>query len=336
MSQLSTLIFQFTLSALVIIISGIFLVHFADKLSHLTKLGGVFIGSLFLASATSLPELSIDIISIQNHAPNLALGDLLGSSLFNLMILGIADLLHKGEVSVFSKKSASHALSGTISILVTVVALISIILSKELNFFSKLSLGEIGPGVILIFIIYILGIRLIYYNQSFSPHQKTKIENTESLKKTLSGFLACALMIAIAAPYLSNSAQDIAHMTNLTKSFLGTTLLAFSTSLPELISTMSSLKRKSYDLAIGNIFGSNAFNMILLFPLDFFHEGNLLKDVSLIHLYTGLCIVLVTSVAIITQLYQIERRKKVLEPDALFIIFLVSSSLFGLYFLKEF
>jgi cation:H+ antiporter len=130
---------------------------------------------------------------------------------------------------------------------------------------------------------------------------------------------------------MAESAGAIAEMTGLGKTFIGSTLVAFCTSLPELVSTIAAVRMGAFDLAVGNIFGSNSFNMILLVPLDWLHPGNLLGSISRSHVLTALGVILATSVAVMGQLYHEEKRKKIIEPDALAIIAVVIGALYVLY-----
>jgi cation:H+ antiporter len=87
-------------------------------------------------------------------------------------------------------------------------------------------------------------------------------------------------------------------------------------------------------MAMGNILGSNSFNMVLLIPLDLVFEGSLLGAVSPSHAYTAVCVILVTSVVLLSQLYPVERKKPFLEPDTWLAIALIVSSFTGLYFIS--
>ncbi len=147
----------------------------------------------------------------------------------------------------------------------------------------------------------------------------------------ISTYFASALAVFVAAPFLAEAAGDIADSTGLGKTFVGTTLVAFCTSLPEVVSTVAAVRMGAFDLAVGNIFGSNSFNMILLIPLDFSHAGNLLGAVSRSHILTGLAVILATSVVVMGQLYQSEKRKKFIEPDAFAVMAIVISALLILY-----
>jgi cation:H+ antiporter len=305
----------------------------SDAIGDLLKLGRLFAGSILLAGATSLPELLVDLSAVKKGMPDLAVGDLMGSSLMNLLILAVADLLHRNPNKMFSRASAHHALSASISINMTVLACIAIFLGPQLTGFS---FGEIGVGPVAIGLVYILGLRLVYRDQSLQvpPSQTVKSSDRRSkLAKAFSIYAASALMIFIAAPFLAESAGQIADMTGLGKTFIGSTLVALCTSLPEIVSTAVAVRMGAFDLAVGNIFGSNSFNMILLIPLDLIQEGNLLGIVSRTHVLTGLAVILATSVVVMGQLYQSESRKKFVEPDAFTVIGIVTGTFAVLYWL---
>ncbi|MBP9707160.1 MAG: sodium:calcium antiporter [Oligoflexales bacterium] len=324
---------QFFLSAAAIIVAGIFLARSSDKIAELTNMGRLFAGSILLAGATSLPELMVDVSAIRKGMPDLAVGDLMGSSLMNLLILGIADLVHRSPHKMFSRAGAQHALSAAMSINVTVLAAIAILLGPQL---AGIEVGEIGIGVLAIGVAYILGLRLVYYDQQLvvrgeggATSQGTNKRG--ALSRAISIYMLSALVIFIAAPFLADAAGEIADLTGLGKTFIGSTLVAFCTSLPEVVSTITAIRMGAFDLAVGNIFGSNSFNMIVLIPLDWFHQGNLLASVSNTHVLTALAIILATSVAVMGQLYHEEKRKKFIEPDALAVIGIVVGALLLLY-----
>ena len=293
------------------------------------KIGKLFVGSILLAGATSLPEFLVDVSAIKQGMPDLAVGDLLGSSLMNLLILAVADILHKNPKKMFSRASAQHALSSTISINLTVITGIFIFLGPKVKEFN---IGELGFGPLLIGITYLLSLRLIYHSR---PSDDGPRENTgrkgKGLPLAIMIYLASAAVIFVAAPYLAEAAGQIAESSGLGKTFVGTTLVALCTSLPELVSTLTAVRMGAFDLAVGNIFGSNAFNMVLLVPLDFIHSGNLLASVSHSHVLSALSVILATSLVTIGQLYHQEKRVKFIEPDAFSVIAVVLGALFLLY-----
>jgi len=315
---------------MVVVIAGTFLTRSADRIAELTGLGRLLIGSILLAGATSLPELCVDVNAALHGMDDLAVGDLMGSSLANLIILAIADLLTRSKGGMFSHVAARHALSGAAAVSLTALA--------GLMITSRFGVGfaGVGLGSSVVFVAYVLSIRIIFHDQRSAareaePAAASHAEPPRSLMRAILVFAGAALMILLAAPFVARSAGEIATLSGLGNTFVGTTLVAFSTSLPELVATIAAVRMGAFDLAVANIFGSNAFNMAMLFPIDVVSEGPLLSRVSQTHVTTCLWVVATTAVAIVGQLYHVEKRKRLIEPDALLIIAMVLAALLMIY-----
>jgi cation:H+ antiporter len=338
---MASALLQFVITAAVIVVAGTVLTRCADAIAERTGLGRLIAGSIFLAFATSLPELLVDLNAVRIGLPDLAVGDLMGSSLFNLLILGAMDLVHRTRGRLLSHASAAHALSGTMSIAQTALAAIALLLAARL---APYALAGMNVGVLAIAAAYVLGVRIVYYDQRRaaailgveSPGGTAPPESahaaTPTLTRALAGYVAAAAAIIVAAPFLARAAGRLAELTGLGQTFIGTTLVALSTSLPELVATWTAVRMGAFDLALGNIFGSNAFNMVLLAPLDLAYPGSLLAAASPAHAVTALATILITAVVIIGQLYQVERRIRFLEPDAVLVILLVLGALALIYY----
>jgi cation:H+ antiporter len=288
-----------------------------------------------LAAVTSLPELSVDLEALRLNSPNLAVGDLFGSCLFNLMILAIADLIHKRSEGLFSYSSKYHAIAAIVSI--NIVTITSFILMIE-KYFKLYTIGHISILSFLILGAYFLGLRIIYKNQKklmMLDKKKSEIklvENYLGRARAIVGFILCAICIFLIAPFLSQSAKKMAMEFGVSETFVGTSLIALSTSFPELVTTLAAVRMRSFDLAIGNIFGSNALNMLLIFVLDFFDKPSLLSQVSMSHLFTAFGVIMATSVAAIGQLNQIEGKWKFFEADAWSVLIISMLSYVAVFF----
>ena len=335
---MSLIIFQFILSAFVIIVSGAFLTKFADKIADATGWGRMFVGSLLLAGATSLPELMVDLKAVQMDLPDLAVGDLLGSSLFNLLILATLDFAFPSAFrhTAFSPKFLHHSLAAILTIILTAIVGIGITSRLETSFW----------GVSLfswtVVIVYLYGLRLIFLGKDEKPAAEIASEQQassdyakyRSLLLAFSGYIASAFVILLVAPYLVHSADELAKLSGLGHTFVGTILVAFATSLPELIATLAAFRMGAPDLALGNIFGSNAFNMMLFVPLDFMYPKVLFSSVRSIHAVTAFSIVAATSVAVIGQLYRKKERSRFAEPSSETVVVVIVLFLILLYHIK--
>lgn len=338
MNELAILILEFVALATVIIVAGAVLTRYADVLGERLGMGGSLAGMVLLATATSLPELAIDCNAAAMGAPDLAVGDLFGSSLMNLLILACLDLLFRTRGRMLSSMAGAHTISATMSIVLTAMALLFLQLKLNLPWLP------ISPGTVAIFLVYMFLLRMVYFDQRFAAeHGSAASEPVEpvaeipppkhisTLRATI-GYVAAAAVILIVAPFMAGTAEKLAEVSGLGRTFIGTTLVAVSTSLPEMVTTATAVRMGAFDLAVGNIFGSNSFNMTILLGVDLFYDGPLLASVSQAHAITATSVIVVTSVAIMGLLYRAERRYWLIEPDAALIILLVLGSLGLVYY----
>src|SRR5688500_15222942 len=153
---------QFAVSALVIGVAAVFLTRFADAIAELTKLGRLLVGSVLLAGATSLPELAVDVSAVRMGAADLAVGDLMGSSLVNLLILAVLDLSVYSRGKMFSRQGAAHALSGTFSASMAALVALGLLTAEA---FAPYSLVGISPAILVVALAYVAGVRFVYMDQ---------------------------------------------------------------------------------------------------------------------------------------------------------------------------
>jgi cation:H+ antiporter len=330
---------QFVASAVVIGVAAVYLTRYADAIAELTKFGRLLVGSVLLAGATSLPELAVDISAVRMGAADLAIGDLMGSSLFNLLILAVLDLSVFSRGRMLSRQGAAHALSGTFSASMAAIVAIGLLTSRH---FPAYSLLNVSPSIAVIAIAYVAGVRLVYLDQRMAatgggehPPQEMPTPPGITLTQAAVGFAVCALVIVATGPFLAGSADQLAKLSGLGNTFVGTTLVALTTSLPELVSMIAALRMNAPDLVIGNVFGSNAFNMLLLLPLDLITSAPLLAMVSQRHAVTCVASILATQVVVLGQLYQVERRTRFLDPDAWLVVAIVLAALALIYYLPD-
>jgi len=319
------LLIEFVLEAVVIVFAGTFLVRYSDVLGERLGMGRSLAGLLLLAIATSLPELLVGCHATRLGAVDLAVGDLLGSSLFNLLILAILDLFTRTRGRMLNRTVSAHALSAVTSIFLTVIVLMFILLDLDWSW------GNIGAGSLALGVAYLFSLRLVFFDQQFSrQHETTEFEEAvESIPlwKAVVGYLLATAAIFLAAPRLAHTSDAIALETGLGGTIVGTILLALVTSLPEATTTYSALRLGMTDMAIGNILGSNTFNMVIMIGLDLSFGSPILSAVSTVHAVTAAAVILVTCVATMGMLYRVERRVWLIEPDAILVILLVVGAL---------
>ena len=222
------------------------------------------------------------------------------------------------------------------SIVLTALAGIGILVAQRFD----VTIGGIGLGCWAIVLAYLFGARLIYFDQQTAAARGTDHGQEVlvpagklSLRTAVIGYLIAAGLIVVVAPFLASASGTLAELSGLGDTFFGTTLVALCTSLPELVATITAVRMGAFDLALGNIFGSNAFNMTLLAPLDLAYPGSLLAAVAPTHVLTAQATVLVTAIAVLGQLYNVEKRIQFIEPDALLVIVLVIGALAMIFYL---
>lgn len=319
----------FFLSAALIVFAAMQLAKYGDVIAVRTRLGGMFIGVLLLAGVTSLPEVLTTISSVYQGVPNLAAGNLLGSNLFNMFLLAILDLLHRKD-RILRKAALKHALTGSLTVFL--IGLVVFFMLADI----KLQIGWVGLDSMIIMLVYIIGVRLIQTNQSHgvsaAVQQEDIPEGTPALWKGLLGFGLAAAGLVIVTPWMVESSTEIAEITGLGTTFVGTTLVAIVTSLPELVTTIAAVKLGADDMAIGNLFGSNLFNMFALGLTDVFYlQGRFLDVIDPAFLLVGMLGLLMTGLGLIGNLARLEKRVWFIELDALALMLFYFVGLWLLY-----
>lgn len=322
----------FGLSAVFIVLAAMQLAKYGDVLAARTGAGGMFIGILLLAGATSLPEILTAINSISAGEPDLAAGNFFGSNAFNMFIIAIMDVLSKND-RVVRNSYYKHALSGSLAVFLGTLALFFVVANPIL---SKINfqIGWVGIDSLIITFFYIFAVYLIQKNDSDTVSAEMtadELKEIPSLRKGIIGFLLAASVLVIISPFMVKSSSVIAEITGLGASFVGSTLVAFVTSLPELVTTISALKIGAADMALGNLFGSNMFNMFGIAIADFFYtEGRFINVIDESFVVVGLLGVLLTSFALIGNVAKF-KRIKVIEVDSIIMIILYLGGMYILY-----
>lgn len=317
---------QFIVSAAIIVFAATRLAKYGDIIAVRTRLGGMFIGLLLLAGATSLPEVLTTISSINQGVPNLAAGNLLGSNMFNMVMLAILDLVAQQQ-RILRTSVLKHSLSGSLATLMIVLSVFFIVANIDI------SIGWVGIDSLILIAVYIFAIYQI--QKESTPQAAVEFDipaDFPSLRHGLIGFLIASLVLVFITPLMVQSSTDIAEITGLGTSFVGTTLVAIVTSLPELVTTLAAIRIGANDMAIANLFGSNMFNMFALGLTDFFFlQGRFLGVIDPSFLLVGMLGLLMTVMALIGNLARIERRFLFLEADAFALFVVYFGGLFLLY-----
>jgi len=296
----------------------------------------MWIGVVLMASVTSLPELVTGISSVTYAGvPNIAIGDVLGSCVFNMLILAFLDAIYK-PMPISAKAHHGHILSAGFGILLLSIIGIGLFLGNRI-----LPLGWIGQYSLMVLIIYFVAMRLlfVYERRRIAEFVKERVEELRyekiSTRTAVVNYVINAMVVIIAAIFLPKIGEGIAETTGLGQTFVGNIFIALSTSLPEVIVSISAVKMGAIDLAVGNLFGSNIFNIFILAIDDmFFVKGPILSFVNASHIISALSAILMTAIAIIGLTYRSEKKKLFLAWDSIGILFVYVINLMLLYALR--
>lgn len=323
--------------ACVVVLGGWLLARASDRIAAQTGLSGLWIGAVMVASVTSLPEIVTDVAAAAVDEADLAAGDLFGSSMANMLILALIDLSHR-RVRVLRRVAQAHTLGASLAIILTAFAATMTIDNLGV------AIGHVGLESIILAALYILGTRVIFLEagrEALGPVPAHSSEE-EGANRTASsrwpepgqiGLFAFAAALVIAAgPLLAISSRDISEQTGLEATFVGVLLLAVTTSLPELASSVAAVRLGAYDMAVGGLFGSNAFNMSAFFFVDMaYTRGPVFEHVSSAQGVAALFAVILTATAMMGLQQRTERRLWLLEPDAAAIVVAYFVGLFLVY-----
>jgi len=323
----------FIVCAAVIFFAGKRLSRYGDLLAEKTGLSKGWIGLILMASVTSLPELMVGISSSAIvESADLATGDILGSCAFNLGILAILDAFIPKHKPLFGIASPNHMLNAGLGIILLAIVGFALILPTDI-----VVMPWIGLSSILFIVVYLVSIRVIYKNEKHKqsgalPGEPVNHAVTMSLRSIIGWYCLFAFIIIAAALALPFFADHIAEMTGLGKSFVGTFFLAVSTSLPEIAVSIAAVRMGSIDLAVGNLLGSNIFNVLILAIDDLFYtKGLLLKDASDFHILSALSAIVMSAVVIIGLSYRASGKRYLLAIDAALIFLIYILNLILLY-----
>ena len=253
-------ILEYIVVASLVVFCSIKASKYIDMLDKTTKLSGAFLGGVLLSAVTSLPELftSISAVSLLNK-PSLCIGNILGSDLFNITVLSLAALCC---IKHFSKARISKG-----NILVTVFLLL-IYIALLLNMFNILNfeIATVNIVSIAVVLLYAFGVRYLASDNSGSSKEDEDVKL--STKQIVVRFTLSSVAIVILSILMTYITDDLATKYNIGAGLAGAIFLGVATSLPEVSSTIALIRMRNFNIAVGNIVGSNLFNFLILCVAD--------------------------------------------------------------------
>ena len=335
----------FFLAGVIVWLSGTRLTAYADIISDRKNWDKASMGFIFLALATQLPEIVTNTTGALHGNGELVLNAMFGGITMQTAVLAIADIFVIGTMTLsYSAQKSINLLQGVVLILLLSLVLVATTLGDTIAFLN------IGLSPILLASLYVFSI-FIFLNygknngwsvanipedikQKANPKEKLeKSSHTTKMLYLYSGFASFAILIS--GVILVQTAESIAMQSGLGTSFIGVTLLASSTSLPELSASIAAVRLGSQSMAISNIFGSNLIMIFLLLPADMFYfQGAILNSANDSAKFALISGIVVTAIYVIGLIVRKSKTYLKMGLDSIAVLFIYIITLYILYTLK--
>jgi cation:H+ antiporter len=281
---------KFFLLLVLVYIFGTRATRSADIIAEKKQWARAFMGVVFISMITSFPELFTGISAgAIVKAPDIAIGQIIGSCVFNLLIIAIVEL--------FFRKKNVYQLTGKLNTLPLGFSLIIItVLTLLLSLKFKPHVFHVGISSLLIFALYLVFMKIVFKERKAEQTQEEQYKD-KRLSREVGSFIVSSLVIIAVGIYLPIVGKELAQIMNWTDSFVGVIFLAMVTSFPELVVSFSTARLGAFDMLVGNIAGSNLFNIAIIFIIDLVYlKGNILVEVSPANISVGLIAILMNIV----------------------------------------
>jgi len=334
----------FGVAAAFVWLAGTRLGNYADAISARTRLSQAVLGMILLGIATSLPEVATTVTAAWLGNAALLAGNLFGGVALQTAILAVVDLIAvRGRPLAYFTPQPVLLLQGVMLLLLLALAVAGAAAGEPLTMYG------IGVTPVLLFAGYLLVIRwsqpgdyLPRWRAVNAPDEE-QVENQDagraeqhlSDSRLYTYTTASALVILAAGWVLAQTGDAIARQTNLGSSFVGVALVAASTSLPELSTTLSAVRRGNYEMAVSNIFGTNCLEVALFFVADvIYRDGPILAATDRSAFLAAAMGMVVTCVYLLALLERRDRTVLGMGLGSLAVLVAYSTGMVGLYFLR--
>lgn len=265
------LVVMFTGAAAMVWMAGTRLPHYAAAIAERTGIGQGFAGFLILGGVTSLPELATTMSAAAIGAPGLALNNILGSVAFNLVLLAVGDAL-------LGKRPLTSVVAQPATLMQGMLGIMLLALVVSAIAANDVPLGPVGVGSLALLLACGLSVWIAFRYEKYPTWVAIELADEDvgavedEAGQQPSGLawrtLMFAMLILTAGTILALTGDAISEKTQIGGGLMGMLFLAVSTSLPELSAITGAMMLRRYELAIGEVFGSNLFNLGIIFLID--------------------------------------------------------------------
>jgi len=322
----------FILTAVVIVVGGVQLASYADVIGEKSGLGRSWIGVVLLAATTSLPELFTGIgATAVTPLPDIAVGDILGSCMFNLLILSMIDFIQPERIS--ARAHQGHVLAIGFGLALISVAGLGLVAGVQAP-----SVAWIGVYSPILVAVYFVAVRVTFLHdrrRRAGLVETAVAKSSVTLRTALIRYAVAAAFVVAGAVYLPVLGASLAQETGLGEAFVGSLFIAVTTSLPEIVVSLSAVRMGALDMAISNVLGSNLFNLLILGLDDALYTREpLLRAVDESHIVAVLAVVLMNALFLIGLTQQVSTKRFRIAWDTAAMAAVYACAIWLLYMLR--
>ena len=242
-------------SLVVLFLGGELLVRGSVSLALKMKISALVVGMTIVAAGTGAPEVFVSVQAILQGSSSISLGNVIGSNIINItFILGITAIIYRIKIS-----------KQTLSLNYPVMLGAFVLLGGVLYFFKGIPVG-VGVLFVMIFILFtwflIATSRKEQLKAEIMQDELSEVTIQDSLLKSIVMLVFSIVLLKFGAKWLVDSAGTLAKNFGISDRIIGVTIVAVGTSIPELVTTVIAALKKENDIAIGNLIGSNIFNIL--------------------------------------------------------------------------
>lgn len=302
-------------------------VNGSSALARIFKVSGLIIGLTIVALGTSAPELAVSTLAAFQGSNEIALSNVIGSNTFNLIgVLGVCSIIYPLPVDNRLLKR-DFPISITATLILLLMSCSSLLAGGVMTGHSvEQNVGQLarwmGAVLIVLFIAYILF--LIYYSKKHL-NDVTDSDKLMSVWKCILLILVGLALVIGGGQAVVYSAKRIAAALGMTETLIGLTVVAIGTSLPELVTSIVAARKGETDMAVGNVIGSNIFNILFILGIS-----SMIRPIS-VNMASVYDIIILIFVNIITLIFSITAKKIQRREGAVLLLLYIFSVLFAIF-----
>ena len=262
----------FLASAAAVIFMGIQLAKYGDALATLTGWGRLFVGSILVALATSLPELSNNITAVRIDNPELALGNVVGANMINMFTMAVVALIFGGRRFLQQVAPEQGYLIVLAAILTGLVVLFAGWHVLAPSAITEANVWQFGVSSIFLLVVYVIGMRIVYQRRPADSEEEAE-DPGMTLRKAWVFFSLVSLGVIVAGVFLAQSADWIAESTGISSGVVGILAVSIVTTMPEASACVAAARMGAADLGVAGLYGSCVFNVTILSYADPFYRS---------------------------------------------------------------